>query len=167
MYENLLHQPVVSQLKRDIKNDSFPGAVLFSGPQSSGKLTCALETSRVLSCLHNPKASWNCNCPSCLRAKAMTTGNLILTGPRDCSPEIKASAQTFLKALKENASYLNATRYLFIRSIRKLTLRFNQVLWENDDKLSKIASITSDIDEELEILDYPHELPESALVEKA
>lgn len=158
MYENLLYQNVSSQLKNDISKGVFPGAVLFAGPKGSGKLTCALETARILSCTQKPRAKWNCTCPSCLRHKALTQTNLLLAGPKDCSPEIKASSQTFLKALKENASYLDATRYLFLRSIRKLTLRFNQTLWENDDKLNKIAAITAEIDENLELLDFPRAL---------
>ena len=47
-----------------------------------------------------------------------------------------------------------ATRYLFLRSIRKLTIRFNPVLWKEDDKLNKIAAIISEIDEDLEDLIY-------------
>ena len=166
MFENLLYQSASGQIKNDIQKSIFPGAVLYAGPKGSGKLTCALETARILSCMEHPKARWNCTCPSCLHHKAMTQSNLLLAGPRDCSPEIKASSQTFLRELKENASYLEATLYLFLRSIRKLTLRFNQILWENDDKLNKIAVIMQEIDENLELLDFPRQLPPFADVEK-
>lgn len=166
MYENLLHQNVTKQLKSDIKTGSFPGAVMFSGPEGSGKLTCALETARILSCVKSPKARWDCDCPSCLKNKSLSASSLLLLGPKDLSPEIRASCATFLKALKENSSFMTATRYLFIRSIRKLTLRFSQVLWENDDNLNKIGSLTGAIDEELETIDFPHALPDFASVEK-
>ena len=166
MFENLLHQNASSQIKNDITKSIFPGAVLFAGPKGSGKLTCALETARILSCMQTPKARWNCTCPSCLRHKSLTQTNLLLTGPRDCTPEIKASRETFLCALKEKQSFLDATRYLFLRSIRKLTLRFNQVLWEGDDKLNKIAVVMQEIDENLELLDFPRALPEFEEVEK-
>ena len=167
MYENLLNQPVTSQLKSDIDNNKFPGAVLFSGPEGSGKLTAALETSRILSCVNEPKARWDCPCPSCARNRAMTSTSILIAGPRDCVQEIKASAATFKKSLRENAPYRTASRYLFVRSIRKLTLRFSQILWENDEKLSKIAGLTGAIDEELETLDFPHELPDISAVEKS
>lgn len=166
MYENLLHQNVTGQLKSDIKSNAFPGAVMFSGPEGSGKLTCALETARILSCVKSPKARWDCDCPSCLKNKSLSASSLLLLGPKDLSPEIRASCDTFLKALKENSSFMTATRYLFIRSIRKLTLRFSQILWENDEKLGKIASLTGAIDEELETIDFPRPLPDFASVEK-
>ena len=98
MYDNLLHQTVSEQLKSDLDSKQFPGSVLFSGPQGSGKLTAALETARILSCTETPHAMWNCSCPSCLQHKALVSGNLILTGPRDCTPEIAAASYAFLQA---------------------------------------------------------------------
>ncbi len=50
MFENLLYQDAASLLTLDIKNKTLPSSILLSGPQSSGKLTCALELARVLSC---------------------------------------------------------------------------------------------------------------------
>ena len=79
---------------------------------------------------------------------------MLILGPRDCTPEISAASETFLNAVFKNASYLEASRYLFIRSVRKLTSRFNQVLWKDDSNLSKIASVISEIDENLETLDF-------------
>ena len=159
MFENLLYQNVTQLLKSDINTEKVPGAMLFSGPKSSGKLTCALETARILSCTGNIKGQWNCNCSSCLQHKALVSSNLILAGPKDCSPEIAAASSAFLAAYSKNASYLLATRYLFLRSVRKLTMRFNPALWNDDDKLNKIATVISEIDENLEILDIPRTLP--------
>lgn len=159
MFENLLYQNTSRLLISDICKEQVPGAMLFSGPKSSGKLTCALETARVLSCTGDTKGSWNCTCNSCLQHKALVSNNVILAGPKDCTPEISAAASAFLAAYSQNASYLLATRYLFLRSIRKLTMRFNPVLWKEDDKLNKIATIISEIDEDLEILDIPRQLP--------
>ena len=114
MFENLLYQNVTQLLKSDINTEKVPGAMLFSGPKSSGKLTCALETARILSCTGNIKGQWNCNCSSCLQHKALVSSNLILAGPKDCSPEIAAASSAFLAAYSKNASYLLATRYLFL-----------------------------------------------------
>lgn len=167
MFDNLLHQGVSKLLIHDISTDSLPGAVLFSGPEGSGKFTGALETARILSCTGEKKGHWLCECPSCMQNKALVSQNVLITGPKDCTPEIFAASETFLNAVCNNARYLNAARFLFLRSIRKLTMRFNPVLWQGDDKISKIASIISDIDEELEPLDFPHELPEMEKLEKS
>ncbi len=167
MFDNVLHQNSINQLKHDIISDNFPGAVLFSGDVASGKLTCALETARILSCTGEKKGHWLCNCPSCLQHKALVNQNLLLLGPRDCTPEIAAASKAFVNASYNSARYLTAARYLFLRSVRKLTQRFNPILWQGDDKISKIASLTSEIDEELEPLDFTYELPEPEKLEKA
>lgn len=166
MYDNLLHQNVTSLLKSDISRNQLPGAILFNGLQGSGKLTAALETARVLSCTGETKGHWLCECPGCLQHKALISNNLIICGPRDCTPEITAASKTFQNAIANNAKYLLAARYLFIRSIRKLTARFNPVLWQGDDKFSKLAGVMGSIDEELEPLDFPHQLPDFETVKK-
>ncbi|MBQ5999233.1 MAG: DNA polymerase III [Treponema sp.] len=167
MFDNVLHQSVTKLLIHDISQNSLPGAVLFSGPQGSGKFSCALEIARILSCTGEKRGHWLCECPSCMQNKALVSQNVLIAGPKDCTPEILAASDTFLNAVYNNAKYLMAARFLFIRSIRKLTMRFNPVLWQGDDKLSKIAAIISDIDEELEPIDFPHELPEPEKIEKA
>ena len=166
MYENLVFQNVSKNLSSDIKKNRFPRSVLFSGPECSGKLTAALETARIFGCRAEKKGLWQCECNACLQAKALTFSNVMLLGPRDCALEISAAKKTFLKALKENASYLAATRYLFLRSIRKLTLRFNGILWQGEKDVSKIASVIEEINDGLEILDFPRNLPSYEETEK-
>ena len=153
MFENLLFQPASQQLAEDIRQGSLPNALLFVGPPASGKLTCALELARVLACTATPRGDWQCSCDSCLKHKSLVSTSLLLAGSRSCSLEIAASAKTFLDAVSTNASYLRATRYLFVRSIRKLTARFSPVLWEGEDKVSKLAPMLSSIDEYLEELE--------------
>lgn len=157
MFENLVSQDAVKYIASDIKNNTFPRAVLFSGNNASGKLTAALEVSRVLSCLQN--GDWNCTCSSCLRHKALTCTNMLLMGTRDCALEIEAAKDTFINAYKENAKYLAAARYLYLRSIRKLTLRFNSILNYGENNLNKIGNIIEEINEKLELLDFPKEIP--------
>lgn len=167
MFDNLLHQDVRNLLENDIAEKKLPGAVLFAGPEASGKLTCALETARVLSCTAPVQGEWMCTCPSCRMHKSLVSQNLLLAGPRDCTLEISAAASVFLNACMRNSTYLNAARYLYLRSVRKLTMRFNPVLWADDDKLSKIATVTGPIDEIMETLDFPHDLPEEDDIKKA
>ena len=160
MYDNLLYQNAANLIKEDILKNQFPQSVLFSGPQGSGKLTAALETARILSCKGAPRGKWQCACSSCVQQKSLLSHNVILAGSRDCTMEIEAASYSFLRAASNKTEYLNAARYFFLRSVRKLTLRFNQILWEDSDKLSKIGALTGEIDEALETLDFPHNLPE-------
>ena len=99
MYENILHQQVCENLSSDIKQGNLPGSVLFTGPAFSGKLSCALETGRIVSCIAENKGLWQCTCDSCLRNKALFTSNIILLGFKDCSLELLACKNSFLKAL--------------------------------------------------------------------
>ena len=164
MYENLVNQEAGKLLTADIKHERLPGAILFAGPEASGKLTAALETARILSCHEKPQGKWTCSCPSCLQHKSLICSNLMLMGPRDCSLEISAAAKTFTEAHFINAKYIEAARYLFLRSVRKLTLRFNGILWEGDSNLNKIGSLIEEINEQLEPLDFPRELPDVSQV---
>ena len=166
MFENLVNQECSKLISHDIKSSKLPGAILFSGPEASGKLTAALETARILSCHEKPQGKWICECPSCLQHKSLVCSNLMLMGPRDCSLEISAAAKTFTDAHFINAKYIDAARYLFLRSVRKLTLRFNGILWEGDSNLNKIGSIIEEINENLEQLDFPRELPDITEVKK-
>jgi DNA polymerase-3 subunit gamma/tau len=166
MFENLVNQDAGKLLAADIKHNRLPGAILFAGPEASGKLTAALETARILSCHEAPQGKWMCTCPSCLQHKALVCSNLMVMGPRDCSLEISAAAKTFTEAHFINAKYIDAARYLFLRSVRKLTLRFNGILWEGDTNLNKIGSLIEEINESLEQLDFPRELPDVSNVKK-
>lgn len=157
MLENLVGQDAAKSIIADIKNKNFPGAVLFAGNNATGKLTAALEVARVLSC--TSPDHWKCECPSCLRHKALNCSNLLLMGPRDCSLEISAAKESFIKSYRDNDSHLKAVRYLFLRSVRKLTLRFSGILLEGDNSLSKIGPVIMQINENLEELDFPRELP--------
>ena len=166
MFENLVNQEAGKLLAADIRHNRLPGAILFSGCEASGKLTAALETARILSCHENPQGKWLCECPSCLQHKSLICSNLMLMGPRDCSLEISAAAKTFTDAHFINAKFIDAARYLFLRSVRKLTLRFNGILWEGDSNLNKIGSLIEEINENLEVLDFPRELPDITEVKK-
>lgn len=168
MFENLLFQNASSLLESDLKNGSLPSSILLSGPESSGKLTCALELARILSCTssNESRGNWTCSCPACQKNKALVNTNVLLAGPRDCLLEILAAKRTLLYAGANNSSYMSASRYLFIRAVRKLSMRFNQVLWEGDDKLSKLAPLVESIEEQLELLNPSLTLPENDELEK-
>ncbi len=145
MFENLIAQSAGNLLIDDIASRRLPPSILFSGPSASGKLTAALELARVLSCLK--AGEWTCDCPSCRRHKELAHPDLLIVGPKDCVLEIRAAQAAFL------ANRTQATRYLFVRSLRKLTLRFSQALNDREDsKFAKAAGYLADIEEYLEEL---------------
>ncbi len=156
MLENIVGQSAAKFIGADLKRNIFPRSVLFSGSEGDGKLSTALEVARILSC-HSEEKRFNCTCLSCLQHKSLVSSNVMLLGPRDCFLEITAAKKTFLEA--QNQSYKDAARYLFIRSIRKLTMRFNSILYQGDSDLNKIGSLIESINEELEVLDFPKILP--------
>lgn len=166
MFENLLYQNAGEQLSADVRLTRLPHAILLSGPVSSGKLSCALELGRVLSCRAHERGLWQCTCVSCLLHKSLLSPDVILAGPRDCTLENAAAAEAFLRGVRQNRTWVAAARYLFIRSVRKLTARFSPVLLAGDDKVSKIAPLLAGLDELLEEIDPGRPLPPVALLEK-
>lgn len=145
MFENLLAQPVSSLLIQDITNSKLPPSILFSGESASGKLTCALELARVLSCLEG-SAGWTCTCSSCQKHRLLLHPDLLLAGAKDCLPEIHSASHAFLRKRQP------AQRFLFIRSVRKLVLRFDQSLYQGDETrytkaLSSLERISEDLEE--------------------
>ena len=142
MFENVLSQEAVNQLSADIHSDKLAPSMLFSGPAASGKGTAALELGRILSC--EKTALWNCPCPSCTRHRLLYHPDLLALGSRPFSPEIAAAAEVFIR---ENAEI--PARILFIRAVRKLLLRFNPVLWEDDPRLSKLSPLLEGLEDDL------------------
>lgn len=160
MFENIIHQEVVKDLSVDIVNHKLPQSILFYGPSGSGKLTCALELARILSCTAELKGSWNCNCTSCRSHKSLSSNVVLLCGPGDRGLEIKAAKNNLLYQACNNSRHLEAARYLYIRAVRKLTARFNNVLWEGNSVFSEIISFINDINEQLELILPGVQLPE-------
>lgn len=161
MFENVIGQEaVVDGLRNDVHGDTLPGSLLFYGPPYSGKGTAALELARVLTC-EEGTAAWNCSCRSCELHRRLIHPNILVMGSRYFPREIAACAEVFRRYDKPS------TRYLFIRSIRKLTRRFDPVLWEgNDAKLKKVQSLLSEVEEQIEFF-YPGvDHPDQTDVEK-
>jgi DNA polymerase-3 subunit gamma/tau len=147
MFENVLGQAALRQLAADIGGGALAPSILFSGPDASGKGSAALELGRVLSC-ENPGAPWNCSCPACSRHRRLLHPDLLILGPRNFSAEIAASAAAFLRD-----PGVQGLRFLFVRSVRKLLVRFSPVLWENESRINKLNPLIQALDENLDDLD--------------
>jgi len=142
MFENIIGQGAVLQLRDDIMSGRFAPSMLFFGPGESGKGSASLELARVLSC--EDKGAWKCPCSSCERHRYLQHDDLLALGKRPFSSEIAAGSAAFLR----NPSVLSS-KILFYRSLRKLQLRFSPVLMENDPKMSKFASNVQSFEEKL------------------
>ena len=140
MFENTICQSAVAGIVADIKGGVFPPSVLFRGPEASGKGTAALETARVLSCRKD--AAWTCDCPSCASYRDLSTKDLLIIGPRPLGAEIRACSQAFLRDFEAPSAEM-----LFLRSIRKLLLRFSPVLREGDSDISKLNTLLESIND--------------------
>jgi DNA polymerase-3 subunit gamma/tau len=146
MFDNILHQETIKQLRADINGGILAQALLFSGPQASGKGSAALELARVLSCESEADpGSWNCLCPGCVRHRSLVSQDLLLLGQKPFFADISACARAFRREPESSG-----VKRLFIRSVRKLLGRFSPVLWEDDPKLGKISGLIADLEEDLE-----------------
>ena len=167
MFDNVLHQSACDLLQADMKASRLPGSILLSGPVASGKLTSALELVRAFACTApGEKAAWNCTCQNCQQNKALTSHTMLLLGAGSRVLEIAAAKASFLAQNAQNSRHLEAARFLFLRSVRKLTARFSPLLWEGEDKLSKFAPIVQAIDEDMELLAPGRTVPEPEELQK-
>jgi len=130
VFENILNQTeIVSLLKEDIDTKKLPASLLFYGDDYSAKLTTALELARVLSC--EKDGAWGCNCTSCEKHRLLDNTSTIMLGSRYFIEEIEA----FADVLRRNRQ--QTSQYQFIRAVRKLTRRFDQQIWEGQEKKLK------------------------------
>jgi DNA polymerase III delta prime subunit len=156
MFENIIgHDRPISLLSEEIRSKNLPQVMLFYGPQFSGKLTVALELVRILGC-EKMTAEWSCTCKGCVLNRTMLHPNVAVLGSRYFTLEIAACSDVLKKNPKESS------RYLFIRSVRKLTRRFDPFIWEGEEsRLQKIRSSILKLEELLLEISPGKELLES------
>ncbi|MDR2480774.1 MAG: DNA polymerase III [Spirochaetaceae bacterium] len=144
MFENIIGQNAIALIKQDLENDTLPPSILFAGPEASAKGTAALELARILSC-EMETALWNCPCLSCAHHRNLSHPDLLVLGPRIFQAEIAACKSVYLSE-PESVS----TKMLFLRSVRKLLLRFSPVVWEGDHNISKLNKFIEPVLDKLE-----------------
>ena len=157
MFENIIgQQHVVGRLATEIANGIVPPTLLFHGPDYSGKSSTALELARGLTCTGSrPLAPWRCGCTSCVQQRHLLHPDTLLVGGRYFNREISVAAT----ALKRDSRV--ALRYLLERSVRKLTRRFDPVLWEGEEaRLKKAEPLLAQLDDALAPYLPDAELPE-------
>jgi len=162
MFENILSQAqIVRQLTEDLQLNSLPAALLFEGPEFSGKLSTALELARTLGC-RTAGSPWSCRCSSCNAHRLLLEPRTILIGDRYFMQEIVVAESVLLRARNE------AAVYLYQRAVRKLARRFDEFLWEGDEaRLGKASAPLGKVSEALDEIAPGRELPAEAALVKA
>lgn len=155
MFENIIGQtPTITGIRSEIAADRFPRAVLFHGPHYSGKLSAALEVGRALTC-ELGTAEWSCECRSCGFNRVLTYPYLLLMGPRYFEVEIAACADVLRRTKKLSS------QYLFVRAVRKLTRRFDTVLWGTEEtRVRRLQDQIAVIEDELGRISPGESLPD-------
>jgi len=146
MFENIIAQSsVVERLQSEVSARLVAPTLLFYGPDYAGKSSTALELARALTCTGgNETVPWTCACRSCTQQRHLIHPETLLLGGRYFHREISMAAA----ALKR--SDIRPLRFLLERSVRKLTRRFDPVLWEADPaKVKKAESVLDKLDEAL------------------
>jgi DNA polymerase-3 subunit gamma/tau len=142
MFKNIIEQDAVIRLQEDIVSGKLAPSMLFFGAPNTGKSSAALELARILSC--EGDTSWKCQCAACESHRYLQHTDLLILGSRPSSAQITAACSTFLR----NPSSASA-RALFVRSLRKLQIKFSAVLMEDDSKLSKVSAVLQNMEEEI------------------
>jgi DNA polymerase III delta prime subunit len=144
MFENIVgHTTLIQTLQQELADHAFPSAVLFFGSPFTGKLSTALEAARVLTC--SQAGGWSCSCAACRKQRLLIHPNTLLLGWRYFDLEIAAAADALRRTRELSA------QYLFVRSVRKLTRRFDPILWEGEEaKIRKVESALIEIEEHLD-----------------
>ena len=143
MFENIIgHSQTVELLKEQVAKGALPGSILIEGPRYAGKLTLALELARALTCTGD--RSWNCRCQSCRSQKLLIHPDTLLLGADNFMEEISVSCQLLMG---NDQVY---SRYLFLRSVRKLLRRFDPVFYdEKETKFKKVQPLLAYLEEAL------------------
>jgi DNA polymerase-3 subunit gamma/tau len=96
----------------------------------------------------------------------MVSRNLMICGTGDRTLEIRAAKKTLLVQNLQNSRHLEASRFLYLRAVRKLTSRFDYVLWEGEDKFAKFSPLLQEIDDSLEELEPGRTIPDDETLQK-
>ncbi|NQT58550.1 MAG: hypothetical protein HQ557_06165 [Bacteroidetes bacterium] len=117
MFDNIYgQQSLKNQLSQLILHKTLPSGLLFAGPRFSGRLTTAIEISRIVSCVGTNTR--DCTCENCLGSSSGIHPYTIMLLSRDLMKEILAAYDSYRK------QQIPELCELFIRQIRKLISRY-------------------------------------------
>ena len=137
-------QGVTELLEGDIIQEELPQALLFSGERYTGKMTAALETSRVLHCREGGLPG--CSCRRCTEARYLTDPFTMVYANREFLTLFDAAAESYLRSPNE------ATRILVSRGVNLLLKRFDVMWTPSRDALEKqFGSALESLTEHMEL----------------
>jgi len=79
----------IERLQAKIRENRFPHALLFSGPDGIGKRTFALMVAKALNCANAPTGEFCDSCTQCQKTDAGTHSDVMRIGLEDDASEIK------------------------------------------------------------------------------
>ena len=146
MFDDLIgHAVTAARLREALREGTLAPAVLFEGAPAGGKLTAALELGRVLNC--RAGGTTDCRCRACGSHRALQDPHVLLLGGRDFAAEIAAASAALAR------SDTPASRQLFVRSVRTLTRRFDDMLWAGSEpRLRRLRSRVVELEERIDAL---------------
>jgi len=117
-FKDILGQePALNKLQKDIKEEKFPGAYLFAGPDGVGKKMAAICFAKALNC---KKGKMGCSsCSSCIKMDKMVHPNLRIVAPQKSS--IKIDQIRDLKKESSTKIYEGKKKVWIIDEAEKLT----------------------------------------------
>lgn len=137
MFENIVGQDIViNLLSKDILSESLNSSMIFHGSKYTGRLTTALEFSRVVNCLSEKKH--DCNCKNCIQHRQIDFNGMIYVGRRTFIEDIKTLSECYL-ATKDRVFYDKIYRY-----IKLVYSQFSDFLVNGVYKDSDLSAIYKD-----------------------
>jgi DNA polymerase-3 subunit delta' len=80
---------IVERLRNKLREDRFPHALIFSGPEGVGKRTCALMFAKALNCLESGVDDFCDSCNPCRKIDSGVHPDVLMTGLEEDAAEIK------------------------------------------------------------------------------
>jgi DNA polymerase-3 subunit delta' len=92
---------VIERLRNKLREDRFPHALIFAGPEGVGKRTCALMIARALNCIEAAMDDFCGVCSQCRKIDSGTHPDVLAIGLEEDASEIKiAQVREVLQSLE-------------------------------------------------------------------
>lgn len=153
MFNNIIGQKeIVDLLKIDISKSNLNNSILLHGSRSTGKLTTALELTRILNCLEYREN--DCQCNNCQRINELDFEGLLFLSRRNVKNIINELINSYKKYNEQK--YLNQIKYTF----KLLSLPLQDFLIKNSFTESDKNIIYRNIEKAYDIFSNDNILPE-------
>ncbi|MCF7945503.1 MAG: hypothetical protein K9L24_01425 [Spirochaetia bacterium] len=145
MFEHMYGQEQTAELLRqEIINHELPQALLFYGERYTGRMTAALEVSRILACRESGYI--HCQCENCRKNRLLEYPYTIVFPNRDFNDEIYASVRAYETAKSSAAK----ERLAF--SVRMLMRRFDPLFSDKSESMQKqLDTLMETLEEDLQV----------------